>query len=94
MKHYYWTFILDDELFDYEFNTRQEAQDKADSLFEEQCEELDDAQLGLQEKEITLIRYHLGTDENGDLEQIPVKVEESVATYEYYHGDLAEHGTY
>jgi len=42
------------------------------------------------EADCTIVKYRM--DDDGDVEE--VEREETTLTYEHYHGDLAEHGTY
>ncbi len=81
----YWTFAIDNEVYDADYDTKQEAQDSADSYFDEQCSELkEDAT-----KDIFLIEYSY----DGDGERVVFNTEKSQVEYEYYKGDFAEHNT-
>lgn len=88
---YFWTYSVEgEELFDGEFATKEEAVEYAQTRFNEQCSDGDDWKHD-QEASIELVRFHID-DETGE-RVIHEKVEDTLE-YEYYHGDLAEHGTW
>ena len=87
----YWTFEQDGEIYDAEFETEAAAQASADEAFAEQCAE-DSPRNGQEfEEDIKLICFSWD-DDNG--ERIVHETKAGTVTYEHYHGDLAEHGTW
>lgn len=84
----YWTYERDGEIFDAEFETQEKAQQYADDIFGEQCD--DDGERGSCSEDITLIEFDYDDDgERVEKQRIPSAVE-----YEYYHGDFAEHSVW
>lgn len=87
---HYWTYSIDGgEYFDHEFTSQKKAADYAQVRFNEDCSDGDDYKID-QEADIELIRYHF--DDDG--ERIIHETVQDTVEYEYYHGDLAEHGTW
>ena len=84
MTTYYWTHKTDGEIFDADFDTREEAQADADERFAEQC----DGEVAQDSQEIELIHYFY----NEDGERAVWNNIKSTVDYSFYHGDLAEHG--
>lgn len=85
----YWTYETNGTIFDLEFDTMQEALDFAEKKFVEECEDYEidhDDELDFFLVEVSF------NEENGDREEI--KRVKTVVSYEYYHGDLKEHGTW
>lgn len=80
-----WTFKLnDEEHFSKEFETQDSAYFAAQDLFDEQCSDDD-----LQEDEdgyVDLIQFQWIDDEMKIL-----SVKSDIVSFEYYHGDYAEH---
>ena len=86
----YWTFERDGEIFDADFNSMKEALSWADDAFAEQCQEEGPANGEEFEEDIVLIEYTYDDDgERVEKRRVP-----GVVSYEHYHGDLAEHGTW
>lgn len=88
-KVHFWTYIRDEEIFDADFNSKQEASDYAQTRYNEERSDADDFK-DSSEEEIELIRYHY--DDDG--ERVIVERAKDTLEYEYYHGDMAEHGTW
>ncbi len=89
-KDTYWTFERDDMVFDADFKSRQEAQNAADEDYQEECLDLLDCKNGeTASAEINLIEYIY--DDEG--ERVKKQKVLSSVDFEYYHGDLKEHGT-
>lgn len=87
----YWTFERDGEIFDAEFDSEKEAQYWADEAFTEECEDEGGWDNGdTASADIELIEFTY--DDDGEM-VIKQRVSSSV-DFEYYHGDLAEHGTW
>lgn len=81
----FWTFILDEERYDGEFESAVKAQERADELFAEQCQECSPANTEAFSEEIQLVEFN----EDGD-----ILVAESTVDYTHYHGDFAEHNVW
>lgn len=86
----FWTYIVDGEVYDVDFNTQAEAQASADEGFAEQCQEDSPRNGESFSEEIELIRYSY--DDDGE-RVIHERIDGSV-DYEHYHGDYAEHNTH
>lgn len=87
----YWTFERDGEIFDAEFNSQKEAQEWADDGFNQECEDEGGWSNGdTASADIVLIEFEY--DDDG--ERVEKQRVESTVEFEYYHGDLAEHGTW
>jgi len=90
-KKIYWTFEAYGERFDHEELTREAAQAKADSWWEEQVLGSESPRNGDEFcEDIIIIEFYI--DDDGD--QVDVNRYPGVAHYEHYHGDRAEHGTW
>lgn len=88
----FWTYIQDGEIYDADFATSDEALENANERFEEKIQDQNE---GLRngaifDDEIELIRYFY----NEDGEREIVARNPSIVSYEHYHGDLKEHGTW
>ena len=84
MTQYYWTYKIDGEILDADFDTREEAQADADEGLAQQCE----GEVAQDSQEIELIHYFY----NEDGERAVWNNIKSTAEYEAYRGDIAEHG--
>jgi len=85
---YYWTFIdQDDEIFDGEFKTKEEAVQYADEMFAEKCQEDSPRNGETFEEEITYVRFYYDDDNERQI----VERDKTWLEYEHYHGDYAEH---
>jgi len=86
----YWTFERDGRLYDHEFTTMDQAQEEADEGFEQECIDEGGWKNGeTASAEIFLIEFTY--DDDG--EQVELQRVKSTVDFEYYHGDLIEHGT-
>lgn len=83
----FWTFEYKGEISDCDFKTKQEAEDFAEALLAEECEE-DNIQSYVM-KDLELIEFY--NDEN--CERVITQTVNSFIEYAYYHGDFAEHNT-
>jgi hypothetical protein len=88
MKNHYWTFEKDGKFFDAEFSSKDEAQAWAEEAFSDEC--LFD-NLKRSEADILLVRFH-HDEETGEI--VKDELVKSCVEFEYYRGDLLEHGTY
>lgn len=87
MTQTYWTYENNNgEPDDYEFETQNEAEEYATERLFERCEDNGDR---YGEEELTLIEFKFNEDTG---EKIVIQRVPFVAEYEYYRGDLAEHG--
>lgn len=85
----FWTFKVDDDVYDAECKTKVEALSAAEAGFIAECEEEGGWSNGdIETKEITLIEFSWN-DEDG--ERVIHQSEPAIVSYEYYHGDAKEH---
>ena len=90
MAESHWTFERDGEIFDADFESMKAAMQWADDAFAEQCQEDSPANGESFEEDIFLIEFTYDDDgERAEIQRIP-----AVVSYEHYHGDMAEHGTW
>lgn len=85
----FWTYELDGELFDGEFETRAKADEYAQERYAESLED-EPMRNGdtFERDDYALIEFSY--DEEG--ERVIHEREDAVLEYEHYHGDLKEHG--
>ena len=93
VKTLYWTYTYNDEIQeDLEFKTSKIAYEHGNDKFCEECEDEGGWSNGdTKEMECELIQYTL--DDKTQKMEIQNR-EKTAFEFEYYHGDLAEHGTY
>lgn len=85
----FWGYSIEGgEFIDAEFATKEQALQHAQTRYNEDCSDGDDFKHD-QSAEIKLVEYY--TDDEGDT--VAVQTVKDTVEYEYYHGDLAEHGT-
>ena len=86
----YWTFAIDQEIYDADFDTAADCLQAMDNYFAESCQEWEDLENGdtcTESGEIVRFRYN---DEN---EREIIYSKEVAVHYQHYHSDLKEHGT-
>lgn len=84
-REFYWSYIRDGELYDAEYETKDEAIQEANDKF---CQECYDRELGgVIEEPIVLIQFCYTNGGNMSV----LKQIDSYVFYEDYHGDYAEH---
>ena len=87
----YWTFERDGEVFDADFDSKEEAQIWAEEGFQQECEDEGGWNNGdIETAEIKVIQFYYD-GETG--ERNIFESEKSTVEFEYYHGDAVEHGT-
>lgn len=86
MERKFWTYEIDGEIMDAECESEVKAQEYADAVFFERCE--DEGVRGCADEDIVLIEFSF--DDDG--ERIIHQRKDSLVEYEYYRGDRAEHG--
>jgi len=89
---YYWTFEIDDEIYDADFKTSKECLQALDEFYAEKVREEEwDLQNGDKRScDAKILRFaYNDNNERFFFSRLSVVVE-----YEHYHGDRAEHGTY
>lgn len=85
----YWTFERNGVIYDDAFKSKDHAEDYANNIYAEECEENSPRNGEIFNEDFVLIRFKY--DENDDvviLERI-----NAVLEYEHYHGDFCEHNT-
>lgn len=88
-REYYWTIDDDGEMQDLECATKESAVQWAEERFVETCEAEGGWRNGeTREKDVEAVRFFY--DDAGDL--VEVERSDEVLFFEYYHGDLKEHG--
>lgn len=85
----FWTFELDGEIYDGDFDSRDEADNHAQEKYAEDCQE-ESPRNGetFERDDYALIEYSY--DDDG--ERVVYNREDAVLEYEHYHGDAKEHG--
>ena len=92
IKHQYWTFSLDGDLSDAEYQTSKECLEQLDERYAEiVAENYEDMRNG---ETLTADAAIVQFQYNDDNEKEIISSENVTAEYEHYHGDLKEHGTY
>lgn len=87
----YWTYVDDNgEMYEGEFDSKEDAQEHADIAFGDRMAEEDMKSGETAVEDITLV--HFKYDDDGDM--VEIEREYSTVEYECYHGDMAEHGTW
>jgi len=89
MTEIYYTYKIDGHIQDYECDTLQEAQDEADSDYEELMQQDEHEDGDTCSEPIILLKVTL----NGAGDEI-ITSTKSTVTYTHYHGDMAEHGIF
>ena len=87
----YWTYVSDTgEMYEGEFDSKEDAQEHADISFSERMagEDMKNGETAVED--ITLV--HFKYDDDGDM--VEIEREDSTVVHEHYHGDMAEHGTW
>lgn len=85
----FWTFELDGEIYDGDFDSRDEADNHAQEKYAEDCQE-ESPRNGetFERDDYALIEYSYDDDN----ERVIYGREDAVLEYEHYHGDAKEHG--
>ena len=81
-----WTFERE-ELYDGEFSSRKAAQEHADELYMEECNEDSPENGAMYREQYELISFYF----NDDGERAILERRKSELCYVHYHGDHAEH---
>jgi len=86
----FWTYELDGEIYDADFDSADKAQECADEKFAEECQE-ESPRNGeeFERCDFALIEYSY--DDDGE-RVIHSRDDTAMLAYEHYHGDLKEHG--
>ena len=91
-KPRYWTYSIEGNIFDAEYTTASECCDGLEQSYAEQitteCDSINNGDK--HEMEATIISFKFN-DKN---EREIILAEKILVTYEHYHGDLKEHGTF
>ncbi len=85
-----WRFIDENEDFDYNFKSKEQAQQAADDYYSDHCDEDLDSENVYCSDDIELIKFYF--DKNED--PVVLHREMSYVESEYYHGDFKEHSTW
>lgn len=91
MTHIFWEYEYDGEMSDGEYGSQKAAQAAADELWAQHCEDSNECMRNGEtfSEDIELVAF-----KQTDGDPIEIARTKSDVEYEYYHGDMAEHGTW
>jgi hypothetical protein len=89
-REYHWSFIDWDGEDDYgDYPTKEAALQKANDIYDDQQADVEGWRNGdTSNEEVELVRFYYNDDEEREI----VEREKATVEFEYYHGDLKEHG--